>query len=91
VFTTSGTYPWSFVTKIFHSVNQVMVTTVKFLKWWLQLYQNMCTCIETKRSLTSFTNCALLLRQIVTKKIRNWDTFLNKWFIPTCNTRGSLV
>jgi hypothetical protein len=39
VFATSGTYPWSFVTQIFITVNQVMVTTVKLLKWWLQLNQ----------------------------------------------------
>ena len=30
VLMTSGKYPWSFMTQIFHSVNQVMVATVKF-------------------------------------------------------------
>ena len=38
VFTISGIYPWSFVTRIFHDVNQVMLVTVKCLKWWFQVY-----------------------------------------------------
>jgi len=32
VFMTSVTYPWLFVTQIFHKVNQVMVATVKLSK-----------------------------------------------------------
>jgi hypothetical protein len=39
VLRTSGTYPWSFVTQMFRSVNQVMVATVKLLIWWFQLNQ----------------------------------------------------
>ena len=46
VFTTSGTYPWSFVTQIFHNVNQVMMATVKLSKWWLQL-----NCLVLRRRL----------------------------------------
>jgi hypothetical protein len=38
VFTTSGTYPWLFVTQI--TVNQVMVATVKLSNWRLQLNQD---------------------------------------------------
>jgi len=38
VFTTSGTYMWSFVTHIFHN-GQPRVATVKLSKWWLQLNQ----------------------------------------------------
>ena len=38
VFTTSGTYPWSFVTQIFHNGQPIMVATVKYSKWWLQHY-----------------------------------------------------
>ena len=33
VFTTSGTYPLSFVTQIFHNVNQVIMATVTFSKF----------------------------------------------------------
>jgi hypothetical protein len=36
VFTTSGTYLWSFVTQIFHNGYG---GDRKFSKWWLQLYQ----------------------------------------------------
>ena len=36
VLTTSGTYPWSFVTQIFHNGEIVMVT-VKFSKWWFKI------------------------------------------------------
>ena len=40
VFATSGTYSWSLVTQIYSiTVSQVMVATVTFSKWWLQLYQ----------------------------------------------------
>jgi hypothetical protein len=39
VFTTSGTYPWSFVTQLFHNGQPSQVVTVKLSKWWLQLYQ----------------------------------------------------
>jgi hypothetical protein len=38
VFTTSGTYPWSFVIQIFHNGQPIMVATVKYSKWWLQHY-----------------------------------------------------
>jgi hypothetical protein len=39
VFRTSGTYPWSFVTQIFHIGKTSHVATVKRSKWWLQLNQ----------------------------------------------------
>ena len=40
VFTTSGTYPLSFVTQIFHSGQLSHGGDRKlFVKWWLQLYQ----------------------------------------------------
>jgi ribosomal protein L32 len=39
VFTTSGTYPGHLWHRYSITVNQVMVATVKFSKWWLQLYQ----------------------------------------------------
>ena len=35
-FTTSGRYPWSFVTQIFHNGYQFMMANVQFSKWWLQ-------------------------------------------------------
>jgi len=37
VLTTNGTYPWSFVTQIFH--NGPPSHGVKLSKWWLQLSQ----------------------------------------------------
>jgi hypothetical protein len=45
VLTTSGTYPWSFVTQIYTiTVNQFIVVTVKLPKWWIQLkYSKTCT------------------------------------------------
>ena len=36
VFTTSGTYPWSFVTQIVHNGQP---SHAQFSKWWLELYQ----------------------------------------------------
>ena len=34
------TNPLVIVTQILHNINQVMVATVTFSKWWLHLYQN---------------------------------------------------
>ena len=39
VLTTSGTFPWSFVTQIFHNGQPSHDGDRKFSKWWLQLYQ----------------------------------------------------
>jgi hypothetical protein len=39
VLTTSGTYPWSFVTKIFHNGQSSHGGDRKLSKWWLQLNQ----------------------------------------------------
>jgi hypothetical protein len=39
VFTTSGTYRGHLWHRYSITVNQVMVATIKFSKWWLQLYQ----------------------------------------------------
>ena len=39
VLTTRGTYPWAFVTQIFHSGSQGLVATVQPYKWWLRLSQ----------------------------------------------------
>jgi hypothetical protein len=36
---TSGTYPWSFVTHIFHNGQPSHGSNRKISKWWLQLYQ----------------------------------------------------
>jgi len=37
MFATSGTYPWSFVTQIFHSGQPSHGGDLKLSKWWLEL------------------------------------------------------
>jgi len=36
VFTTSGTYPWSFVTQVFHSGQPSHDCDSKLSQWWLE-------------------------------------------------------